>query len=102
MTKRKSDTKDYQELQKEYEDIFSNKTKGARVRARTQWWEEGEKSSKYFFGLEKRNAKEKGWREILGEKGEIITGITGIQKRQVDFYKNLYKSQNLVNNKKRL
>ena len=97
---RKKANADYQQLQKEYEDIFSNKTKGARIRARTQWWEEGEKSSKYFFGLEKRNAKEKGWREIFGEKGEKITGITGIQKRQVDFYKNLYKSQNLANNEK--
>ena len=89
---------DFHQLQKEYEDIFSNKAKGAQIRSRTKWWEEGEKSSKYFFGLEKRNAKEKGWHKIYGEKGEVITGIAGIQKRQVEFYKGLYKSQSLANN----
>ena len=47
-----------------YEDIFANKSKGARIRSRAQWWEEGEKSSKYFFGLEKRKAREKSWSKI--------------------------------------
>ena len=90
---------DYQHLQKEYEDIFSNKSNGARVRSRLQWWEEGEKSSKYFFNLEKRNSKEKSWSKIFDKNGQSITGTQNIQKRQVEFYKDLYKSQNLSVNK---
>ena len=31
---------------------------GARVRSRIQWSEEGEKSSKFFFGLDSRRQKE--------------------------------------------
>ena len=89
---------DYKNLQKEYEDIFSNKSKGARVRSRAQWWEEGEKSSKYFFNLEKRNSKEKSWSKILDKNNHTVTGTKNIQKRQVEFYKELYKSQSLSNN----
>lgn len=83
----------YEALQKEYEEIFSLKVKGAQVRSRAKWWEEGEKSSKYFFGLEKRNSKEKSWDQILDKQGKLITGTRNIQDRQVEFYKDLYSSQ---------
>ena len=89
---------DYEHLQKEYEDLFSNKCKGARVRSRIQHWEEGEKSTKYFFGLEKRNSKEKSWSKIFDKNGHTLIGTRDIQNRQVEFYKDLYKSQNLSNN----
>ena len=95
---RKKANADYQSLQREYEDIFSNKTKGAQVRSRVKWWEEGEKSSKYFFGLEKRNFKEKSWTKIFDINGQTLFGTQAIQARQVEFYKDLYKSQNLSNN----
>ena len=75
----------YENLQKEYEDLFSIKNKGAKVRSRAQWWEEGEQSSKYFFGLEKRNAKEKSWDQIMDKKGNLISGTQNIQSRQVEF-----------------
>ena len=84
-------------LKKEYEDIHSKALEGKRVRSRIQWWEEGEKSSKNFHGLEKRNGKDKTWDKILDNEGKLIYGLDNIQKRQVDFYKTLYKSQNLKN-----
>mgnify|MGYP003692148107 CR=1 FL=1 len=31
------------------------KTKGAQIRSKLRWIEEGEKNSKYFFNLEKHN-----------------------------------------------
>ena len=80
-----------------HEDLFSNKTKGAQIRSRAQWWEEGEKSSKYFYGLEKRKAREKSWSKIFDKNGQTLLGTESIQKRQVEFYKELYKSQNLSN-----
>lgn len=98
MDKMKKAHADFERLQKEYEDIFSNKTNGAKVRSRIQWWEEGEKSTKYFYGLEKRNAKEKAWNKIFDTDGKTILSTTDIQKRQVEYYKELYKSQNLTNN----
>ena len=59
----------------------------------------GERSSRYFHGLEKRNAKEKAWSNILDENGEILTGTTNIMNRQVEFYKNLYTSEGTDINK---
>ena len=35
------------------------KCKGAFVRSRERWMEDGEKSTKYFLGLEKRNGERK-------------------------------------------
>jgi hypothetical protein len=32
-------------------EIYSNKAKGAFIRSRKRWIEEGEKNSAYFFGL---------------------------------------------------
>ena len=84
---------DYERLQKQYEDLFSIKSKGARVRSRIKDWEEGEKSTKYFYSLEKRNAKEKSWSEILDPHGNLITGHENIQKRQLEFYQDLFRSQ---------
>ena len=55
-----------QELQKtriKLEKIYKDKCRGFFVRSREKWIEEGEKSTKYFFKLEKLNAKRK---EISG------------------------------------
>ena len=41
--------------QKQLESFYEEKTKGIIVRARARWHENGEKSTKYFLNLEKRN-----------------------------------------------
>lgn len=41
--------------QKQLESFYEEKTKGIIVRARARWHEQGEKSTKYFLNLEKRN-----------------------------------------------
>ena len=37
-------------------ELVKIKTQGAIIRSRQQWYEEGEKNSRYFFNLEKRNS----------------------------------------------
>lgn len=37
--------------------IYEEKARGAFVRSRRKWLEEGEKNTKYFFSLEKRNVE---------------------------------------------
>ena len=69
------------------------KSEGARIRSRVIWFEQGEKSSKYFHSLEKKNSKDKLWHDIKDKEGNIVTGVRNIQKVQVDFYENLYKAQ---------
>lgn len=77
----------------EYNTLLTDKTQGARIRSRIEHWEEGEKSTKYFYNLEKRNGKDKAWDKILGKRGELITGQRGIQKRQVEFYSELFATE---------
>ena len=91
---------DYERLKKEYENMLDAKADGARVRSRIQNWEEGEKSTKYFYNLEKQNAKEKLWTEIYDKNGKVINGTKDIQKRQLEFYENLYSSQNITPDQK--
>ena len=87
-------------MEKEYEAIHSKQVEGAKIRSKIQWWEEGEKSTKYFHNLEKKNGKDKAWEKIWGDNGESIHGTDNIQKRQVQFYRDLYTSQNLDMNEK--
>ena len=66
-------------LKQEYENIVSKANEGAKIRSRVQWWEEGEKSTKYFHNLEKRKAKDKMWDKILDKDQNILYGTNEIQ-----------------------
>ncbi len=82
-----------QKLTKCVNSFYQEKAEAARIRARAQWFEEGEKSTRYFFNLEKKRAKNKEWERIkVGEK-KYKTNIDDILKVQVEFYKKLYTSQ---------
>ena len=48
------------------DNINTNLTEGARIRAGIKWFEEGEKSSKFFHSLEKKG-REKDYGELLGK-----------------------------------
>ena len=52
-----------------------------------------------FHQLEKRKGKEQLWSSIKDNEGNIVTGTDKIQEIQVQFYKNLYQSQELCFNK---
>ena len=60
---------------------------------RACWWEHGEKSTKYFLNLEKRNHVKKHVRK-LKTSGSIITDPFNILSEQKRFYQELYTSQN--------
>ena len=46
---------EYHEAKAELNQLYNHITEGIIIRSRTAWYEFGEKSSKYFLGLEKRN-----------------------------------------------
>ena len=67
-------------LQKAKEDLEEHRKpyiEGLIVRSRTQWHEEGEKSSKYFLSLEKRNASKKSI-QLIENEGKTITNSRAI------------------------
>ena len=46
---------EYYDCKQELESIYSYITEGIIMRCKTDWYENGEKSTKYFLNLEKRN-----------------------------------------------
>ena len=73
------------ELEKNEEEIL----KGLMVRSRAKWIEDGEKCSKYFFQLEKRNYKTKCIRTLFKEEQRISDPKQILEECQ-NFYVNLY------------
>ena len=63
---------------------------GAMLRSRSRYYELGEHSSKYFFSLEKRNAKGRNMTSFFNEQNQLIEEPTEILKGQSAFYKSLY------------
>ena len=58
-------TSRYHEARENLEAFYEEKTKGIIIRARARWHEHGEKSTKYFLNLEKRNHVKKKHMKIL-------------------------------------
>ena len=87
------------EKQGELERLMNEKTEGNILRSKVKWYEEGEKSTKYFFNLEKRNYHKKTMRK-LSLNGDIIEDPKIILDEQRKFYQNLYTTQGTLTNKK--
>ena len=91
----------YYETRERLESFYDHKTKGIIIRARARWHENGEKSTKYFLNLEKRNHVKKHISK-LNINGTIETDPMCILKEQEGFYRELYKSshrdQNVAQN----
>ncbi len=83
-------------LKQDIDEINQNKCNGARIRAKIKWVEESERGTKYFHGLEKTRGNNKQWTSIKDSEGKMHYGINEILKTQVNFYKNLYKKEQLV------
>ncbi len=73
------------------EEIYKQKAEGAFIRSRRNWLEEGEKSSAYFFRLERQQAKNNHI-EKLRIKGNIVEDPKIIANFCSEFYSNLYAS----------
>ncbi len=83
------------ELKQKIEKVMESKTKGAMIRSRARWFEEGEKNTNYFFNLEKRQANNKTINRLKLEDGSITDDINIILEKQKEFYEKLYKESNL-------
>ena len=77
-------------LRSELNKIIECRTKGAIIRSRTRWHEQGEKSTKYFLNLEKRQSAKTYISKLKTHDGLEITNTDKILKYQKLFYKNLY------------
>lgn len=84
-------------VEQQIESIMLKKAQGAKLRCKTKWYEEGQRSSKYFFSLEKANAIKKQMHALKKNDGTVVTSQQGILQEQVRFYQELYTSNKEVN-----
>ena len=75
--------------------IDDNKLQGSIIRSKIKWTEEGEKSSKYFFRLEKQNYVKKHIRKLQTDSGQIITDPEKIATYQRRFYSKLLSAKEI-------
>ena len=78
---------------KELEQIYNYITEGFILRTRTDWYEEGEKSTKYFLNLEKRSKSKTHIRKLIDSSGAEVTEPDFVLKHIKVFYSDLSKGR---------
>ena len=88
--------KEYQEAKAELETMYNHITEGIIRRSRCDWYELGEKSSRYCLGLEKRNKTKTHLRKLVtGKEVDEITDPKHIRSELKSFYSDLYKRRSM-------
>ena len=70
----------YDAAKERLKDIYDLRGKEAFFRSRTKWIEEGEKPTKYFFNIEKRNYEKKTILQVKLENGETTSDLKKVNK----------------------
>ena len=81
-----------EKLKNKYDSHFDYIAEGAIVRSRATWYEQGEKSNKYFLGLESNRGKKSCIRRMFTSKGTLILNQKKIMAEIENFYSDLYAS----------
>ena len=74
-------------------ELENKEVEAAIFRSRSQWAAEGERSTKYFFSLEKRHYYNKTMFSVFDSQGTLHTEQRNILKEQERFYQVLYDSE---------
>lgn len=83
---------DYKTVTAELATLDLEVAKGAQVRSRARWCEEGETSSAYFFRMEKKRGRE-GWiSSIRLADGSVVSDLPGLLSGWSNFYHDLFTS----------
>ncbi|GFR81442.1 LINE-1 reverse transcriptase homolog [Elysia marginata] len=82
--------KQLEECKKRLEIKELAKTRGAIVRSRTKWVEQGEKNTKYFLNIEKRRASNNLIKQLKNEAHEVIKDPHEILEEIRKYYEHLY------------
>ena len=74
---------------RELELLIEYQTKGAIVRSKSRWYNEGEKNTKYFLNLEKRHCKRGTVTQIKINEKDFVATDKEILEQCVTFYQSL-------------
>ena len=83
---------EYTALKEELRLIYENKGKSSIIRSKTRWIEHGEKPTKHFFNLEKRNYNRKVIKSLKQSDEQTILDEAKILEEIEAYYKYLYTS----------
>ena len=84
---------EYYDCKHQLEKIYNYITQGIILRSKVDWYEHGEKSSKYFLNLEKRNKAKSHIRKILNFDSVELSEPETILSSTKSFYSTLYKKR---------
>ena len=78
--------------------LVEDQKKGAQIRSRAKWIEEGEKCTKFFHGLEQKNIANHTIRQLKKDDGNFTTYDTEILEEEYKYYQSLYAKENITAN----
>ena len=81
---------------------FDYITQGAIIRTRVTWYEQGEKSNKYFLNLENSRGKKSSIRKIFKEDESSTSNPQVIMKELRSFYSDFYQKKSINENSETL
>ena len=81
----------FYEVKLKLKQISMHKTEGAMIRSKARWCEHGERSTRYFFNLDKRNRSNNYITKLKAENRALVTP-TEILNEEYKYYQNLYTS----------
>ena len=83
------------ELINELQNMVEDQKKGAQIRSRAKWIEDGEKCTKYFFNLERKHNVSNTIRQLKKDDGNLTSTNAEILDEQYNFYRKLYTKDNI-------
>jgi len=86
------DQTDIRLIKEDINNIFQDKINGCIIRSKMDWQEHGEKPSKFFLSLEKRNYNNKTIKRVRNNDGTVYSDEKLILKELYNFYSKLYKT----------
>ena len=94
-SKTETNIKHIAEKNKELVSLWKKTMGDVLLRSKARWVAEGERISKYFCNLEKRQYVSKQMIKLIDAKGEEIKEPLDINKKVNNLYSNLYKAKDL-------
>ena len=83
------------DLENQLSALISKEAERAKIRSRAQWFEEGEKPTRYFFRLEQTRAVSNFFVSLFDESGVEKTSQSDLEEILTQFYRNLFTSDSL-------
>ena len=83
------------ELVNNLHSMIEIQNRGAQIRSRAKWIEDGEKCTKYFFSLERKHNMNNTIKQLKRQDGTITSTNAEILEEQYNFYEKLYTKDNI-------